>query len=35
VEVILAKRDQYRAVFGKNRWYKEDADASVPVTQAP
>ena len=35
VEVILAKRDQYRAVFGKNRWYKEDADASVPVTQTP
>jgi soluble lytic murein transglycosylase len=33
VEVIMAKREQYRTVFANNRWYKEDAD--VPVTQTP
>lgn len=35
VEVIMAKRDQYRTVFKNNRWYREDADGSAPVTQTP
>ena len=35
VEVIMEKRDQYRALFGNNRWYKEDASTPVPVTQTP
>jgi soluble lytic murein transglycosylase len=35
VEVIMAKRDQYRAVFGNNRWYREDSEADGPVTQTP
>lgn len=35
VEVIMAKRDQYRAVFGNNRWYKDDAATGGPVTQTP
>lgn len=35
VEVIMAKRDQYRTVFANNRWYREDAPASGPVTQTP
>ena len=35
VEVILAKRDQYRALFANNRWYKDDASTAVPVTQTP
>ncbi|MCE0522084.1 MAG: lytic transglycosylase domain-containing protein [Methylacidiphilales bacterium] len=34
VEVILAKRDQYRAVFANNRWYREDAQTDQPVTQS-
>lgn len=33
VEVIMAKRDQYRAIFGNNRWYKDDAATNGPVTQ--
>jgi len=33
VEVIMAKRDQYRTVFAKNRWYREDAAAGEPVSQ--
>jgi len=33
VEVIEAKREQYRAVFANNRWYKEDPDAPATVTQ--
>jgi soluble lytic murein transglycosylase len=33
VEVIMAKRDQYRTDFGNNRWYKEDAEGGGPVTQ--
>jgi soluble lytic murein transglycosylase len=35
VEVIMAKRDQYRTAFGNNRWYREDAEAGGPVTQTP
>jgi soluble lytic murein transglycosylase len=35
VEVILAKREQYRAVFGNNRWYKDDSATAGPVTQTP
>jgi soluble lytic murein transglycosylase len=35
VEVILEKRDQYRTVFGNNRWYKEDAATAGPVSQTP
>jgi soluble lytic murein transglycosylase len=35
VEVIMAKRDQYRTVFGNNRWYREDSEADGPVTQTP
>ena len=35
VEVIMAKRDQYRTVLGNNRWYKEDAAAAGSVTQTP
>ena len=35
VEVILAKRDQYRTVFGNNRWYKEDTEADGSVTRTP
>jgi len=35
VEVILEKRDQYRTVLGKNRWYRDDAEADGPVTQSP
>ena len=35
VDVILAKRDQYRIVFGNNRWYREDAEAGGPATQTP
>ena len=33
VEVILSKRDQYRALFSNNRWYKDDVDAKGTVTQ--
>jgi soluble lytic murein transglycosylase len=35
VEVIMEKRDQYRTVFGNNRWYREDSAADGPVTQTP
>jgi soluble lytic murein transglycosylase len=35
VEVIMAKRDQYRTVFANNRWYKDDAAATGPVTKTP
>jgi soluble lytic murein transglycosylase len=35
VEVIEQKRDQYRAVFSNNRWYKPDAATDMPVTQTP
>jgi soluble lytic murein transglycosylase len=35
VEVIMAKRDQYRTAFANNRWYREDANAGAPVTQTP
>ncbi len=34
VEVILAKRDQYRMVFAKNRWYKDDSTANGSVSQS-
>jgi soluble lytic murein transglycosylase len=33
VEVIEEKRDQYRADFANNHWYKDEADG--PVTQTP
>jgi soluble lytic murein transglycosylase len=33
VEVILEKRDQYRIVFAKNHWYREDSDGAEPVSQ--
>jgi soluble lytic murein transglycosylase len=35
VEKILAMRDQYRAEFGNNRWYKDDSGPNGPVTQTP
>jgi soluble lytic murein transglycosylase len=35
VEVILEKRDQYRAAFANNRWYKDEAATNGPVTQTP
>jgi hypothetical protein len=35
VEVILAKRDQYRAVFSNNRWYKDENAPGGTVTQTP
>jgi soluble lytic murein transglycosylase len=35
VEVIMAKRDQYREVFANNRWYKNDPAIDGPVTQTP
>jgi len=35
VEVILTKRDQYRAIFANNRWYRNDPAAGGPVTQTP
>lgn len=34
VEVILAKRDQYRALFAHDRWYREPTAADPAVTQA-
>ncbi len=35
VEVIMAKRDQYHAVLGNNRWYRQDAGANGPAGQTP
>ena len=35
VEVIEEKRDQYRAVFSNNRWYKVDPATDLPITQTP
>jgi soluble lytic murein transglycosylase len=35
VEVILAKRDEYRIVFQNNRWYKGDGAAGGSATQTP
>jgi len=35
VEVIQAKRDEYRHVFANNRWYKDDPAVTGPVTQSP
>jgi soluble lytic murein transglycosylase len=35
VEVIQAKRDQYRAEFSNNRWYKDDSVSKAAVTQTP
>jgi soluble lytic murein transglycosylase len=34
VEVIEAKREEYRTIFAHNRWYKDEA-AAGPVTQTP
>ncbi len=34
VEKILAKRDEYKAAFANNRWYKDDTATAAPVTQA-
>jgi len=33
VEMIMEKRDEYRSVFAKNRWYREDSEGAGPVTQ--
>ncbi len=35
VEKILAKRDEYREVFGNNRWYRTDSVTPGPVSQSP
>jgi soluble lytic murein transglycosylase len=35
VEKIMAKRDEYRALFGNNRWYKDETAAVGPVTKTP
>jgi len=35
VEIIQAKRDQYRTVFGKNHWYRDDSGTNAPATRAP
>ena len=35
VEVILAKREQYRKVFAQNRWYRDYVAANPSMTQTP
>ena len=35
VEVIMAKRDEYRTIFANNRWYKDTSTTTGPVTQSP
>ena len=34
VEVIMAKRDEYRQVFANNRWYKDDSTTTAPAAPA-
>jgi len=35
VEIILARREQYRVALAKNRWYREFVVATPSMTQAP
>jgi soluble lytic murein transglycosylase len=35
VQKIEEKRDEYRDEFSNNRWYRDDATNTAPVTQAP